>query len=45
MESYKKQPFKKHITLKKSRLVASKKQSFKEHPPKKQIYKNFSFCA
>ena len=38
MESYEKQPFKKYIPLKKLRLVASNKRSFK-----KQIYKSNFF--
>ena len=41
MESYKEQSYKKYISLKKLRLVARNKQSFKKQPSKKQFKKNF----
>ena len=37
MESYKKQPFKDYISIKKLRLVTSNKRSFKKQPSKNQI--------
>ena len=36
---FKKQPFKKYVSLNKLRLVASNKRSFKKQPSKKQTYK------
>ena len=43
MESYKTQPFKKYVSLKILRLVASNKRSFKKQPSKKQLYKKNFF--
>ena len=39
MEKYERQPFKKYISLRKLRLVASNKRSFKKQPSKRQISK------
>ena len=39
MENYKEQPFKKYTSLKKMRLVARNKRSYKKQPSKKQIKK------
>ena len=39
MEKYEGQPFKKYISLRKLRLIASNKRSFKKQPSKRQISK------
>ena len=43
MEKYEGQPFKKYISLRKLRLIASNKRSFKKQPSKRQISKKHFF--